>query len=222
MAVKLFKIIFYPILLVLGALSAYLLIALVGMLIPVDNPKIAPGQDVEIFVQTNGLHADLVLPSKNDIKDWGSLLPLDQQTRGQFNYMAIGWGEKNFYLNTPTMSDLTFPTLVKALLIPSEAAMHVEYRRYKPSGDNTSSIMISEEMYEMLVGYILDYFIFEEGKPKLYPQRGYHEYDDFYAAKGKYHAFWTCNNWTNTALKKIGVKNSLWTPMDWGVFFYLD
>jgi uncharacterized protein (TIGR02117 family) len=220
---KPYKIILYPILFLIGALLLYLFAAFIGMLIPVNPPRISEGNDIEIFVQTNGLHADLVLPSKNHIHDWEALLPLSRQTRGQINYMAIGWGEKNFYLNTPTMSDLTFPTFVKALFIPSEAAMHIEHRRYRPpEGDDVSSIMISEEMYKALVDYILDYFVMEDGEPKLYPERGYHDYDDFYAAHGKYHMFWTCNNWTNTGLKKIGVKNSLWTPMDWGVFFYLD
>lgn len=220
---KFLKIVLYPILVLVMAIVIYFLTAFIAMLIPINPPRISESNDIEIFVQTNGLHADLVLPSKNHIQDWEELLPLNRETRGQIKYIAIGWGEKNFYLNTPTMSDLTFPTLVKALFIPSEAAMHVEHRRYRPSkSDDVSSIIISEEMYQELVDYILEYFVIEDGDPKIYPDRGYHEYDDFYAAYGKYHMFWTCNNWTNTGLKKIGVKNSLWTPMDWGVFYYLD
>lgn len=217
------KIILYPIFIFIGFLVLYLLAAFIGAIIPVNNPRIAPGEDVEIFVQTNGLHADIVMPIRNEYYDWEEKLPLSREVRGNITYIAIGWGEKNFYLNTPTMSDLTFPTLVKALLIPSEAAMHVEYRRYKPVvREDISRVMISREMYLELVDYILDYFVIENGEPRIYPDAGYHEYDDFYAAHGKYHMFWTCNNWTNTGLKTIGVKNSLWTPMDWGVFFYLD
>lgn len=218
-----YKILLYPILFIVVGIILYFLAALIGMLIPVNPPRLSEDTSIEIFVQTNGLHADLVLPSKNDKHDWEALLPLKRETLGKFNYLAIGWGEKNFYLQTPTMSDLTFPTFVKALFIPSEAAMHVEYRRHSPPlSEDVSSIMISEEMYQELVAYILEHFVIENGEPKIFFDRGYHEYDDFYAAYGKYHMLWTCNNWTNTGLKKIGVKNSLWTPMDWGVFYYLD
>jgi uncharacterized protein (TIGR02117 family) len=220
---KALMIIFYPVLFLIGALILYLVAAVLAMLVPINPPKISEETDIEIFVQTNGLHADFILPSKNSVYDWEALLPLEMETPAKINHIAIGWGEKNFYLNTPTMSDLTFPTLVKALFVPSEAAMHVEHRRYRPpSNDDARSIWISEEMYRTLVEYILEYFVIENGQPKIFPGKGYHEYDAFYAAHGKYHMFWTCNNWTNAGLKKIGIKNSLWTPMDWGVFFYLD
>ncbi len=218
---KALKFIFYPLLILLGALLLYLAAAVIAMLVPINPPRISEGKDIEIIVKTNGLHADLILPMKNEVYDWEALLPLGIDA--PMSHIAIGWGEKNFYLNTPTMSDLTFPTLVKALFVPSEAAMHVEHRRYKPSiGDDARSIWVSEEMYEKLVEYILDFFVIKDGQAEIITGKGYHEYDAFYAAQGKYHMFWTCNNWTNTGLKKVGIKNSLWTPMDWGVFFYLD
>lgn len=43
-----------------------------------------------------------------------------------------------------------------------------------------------------------------------------------FEAYGKYHMLRTCNNWTNTRLKEIRIKKSLWTPIDWGVFYYLE
>jgi uncharacterized protein (TIGR02117 family) len=221
---KALKIIFIPIGILLSLIIIYFFAAVVGMLIPVipDTPPIE--NEVEIFVHSNGLHADLVIPKKHPVHDWEDFLhTLHYETRNM-SYVAFGWGEKNFYLNTPTMSDLTFPTLVKALFVPSTSAMHVDfyYRKPSPERDNVKKIIISEKMYRELVDYILDSFQLEDDEPHLFDHPGYYEYDQFYAAKGKYHALWTCNNWTNEGLKKIGIKNSLWTPMDWGVFFYLE
>jgi len=82
--------------------------------------------------------------------------------------------------------------------------------------------MISAEKYQIPVEEIRESFVIIDSVPLLIPEAGYHRYDNFYEAHGKYHMFWTCNNWTNTRLKEIGIKNSLWTPMDWGVFYYLE
>ncbi|WP_143961465.1 TIGR02117 family protein [Litoribacter populi] len=217
------RILLIPALVIIGLGAFYFLFAFLGMIIPVGPEKESFPKEVEIFVHTNGLHADFVLPTTHSAHDWKEVL--DGKHFGDFEtpYLSIGWGEKNFYLNTPTMSDLTAPTLVKALFIPSTSAMHVDYMYGKPRvGDNASSILVSEQMYLELVDYILETFELKEGKAILIDHKGYHDYDQFYRAKGKYHALWTCNNWTNRGLKKIGLRNSLWTPMDWGVFYYLE
>jgi len=218
------KVILLPVGFVVSLLVLYMFFAVIGALIPVVPEDRPIENEVEIFVHSNGLHADLVMPKKHPVHDWEDFLYDHHRKIKDMSYIAIGWGEKNFYLNTPTMSDLTFSTLVKALFVPSTAAMHVDYYYRKPSEDqdNVKRIVISEQMYQELIDYILDTFQLEDGEPHLFDHPGYYEYDQFYAAHGKYHMFWTCNNWTNEGLKKIGVKNSLWTPMDWGVFFYLE
>ena len=42
--------------------------------------------------------------------------------------------------------------------------------------------------------------------------------DAFYDATGSYSLFHTCNSWTNNALKAAGMKASVWTPFDKGIF----
>lgn len=48
--------------------------------------------------------------------DWSQKIPFSQ-TKGKstdFNYIAFGWGDKGFYLDTPTWADLKFSTAFKA------------------------------------------------------------------------------------------------------------
>ncbi len=221
--IKALKLILYFLAGIFAMALLYFAGAGVGMIIPVNSAPLPGKGDVEIFIETNGLHADIVMPVSNDIFDWGEFLPLSAEATREPGHVSIGWGEKNFYILTPTMADLTFPTLMKALFVPSATAMHVEYllRSPQPSEDSRR-IIITGEMYEKLVNDIRKSFVLDNESPLLIPEAGYHQYDNFYEAHGKYHMFWTCNNWTNTRLKEIGIKNSLWTPMDWGVFYYLE
>ena len=102
-------------LLLLGVLYAS---ALAIGLIPV-NRDFAPTPDgVEIFVVSDGLHADLILPTTNEVADWRKHFRRDHfkssyATTG--SHVQIGWGEKNFYLHTPTWDDLKASTAAQAL-----------------------------------------------------------------------------------------------------------
>jgi hypothetical protein len=43
-----------------------------------------------------------------------------------------------------------------------------------------------------------------------------------YEAVGSYHAFNTCNLWTNRVFKQIGVKTALWSPFTKDIVYHLD
>ena len=52
--------------------------------VPHDNGGIV------IYLRTNGVHTDLVLPIKNDIKDWATLIKTNEPlTDTAFNYAAF-------------------------------------------------------------------------------------------------------------------------------------
>ena len=48
----------------------------------------------------------------------------------------------------------------------------------------------------------------------------YGNHDIFYEAKGSYNLFYTCNTWTNSALKAANQKASLWTVYDKGILYH--
>ena len=48
----------------------------------------------------------------------------------------------------------------------------------------------------------------------------YGENDAFYEAVGSYNLFYTCNTWTNNALKAMHTDAALWTITEQGLFHH--
>ncbi|UZJ65875.1 DUF2459 domain-containing protein [Sphingobacterium sp. KU25419] len=81
------------------------------------EPSMIPKQ-VTVYIMSNGVHTDLVLPVKTNQIDWSVLFPF-QNNKGKktnYSYMGVGWGDKGFYLNTPEWKDLKL--LLHLLLRP--------------------------------------------------------------------------------------------------------
>lgn len=183
------------------------------------------GRDsIEIFVVSNGVHTDLVLPLHNAQKDWRSLLPEELFNVQGKNYttIAFGWGNKDFYISTPAWADLTVSTAVKAGLGLGSSAMHVRYLRKNPNvSENCVSLNISKEQYLALVRFVEQSFCLEQNCAKKIDHPGYGDHDLFFEAQGRYTLFRTCNVWTNNALKKAGIKTPVWMPFADGLMHAL-
>lgn len=191
--------------------------ALLLSLIPTRPQQHQCESKKEIFLTTNGIHLDIVIP-KEDLSEG---LKSDLKLRNQAKYIAIGWGDKGFYLETPTWADLTFSTAFSAMFLKSESAMHVTsyFKKY----DTWKKIEICPAQLNDLMVYINDSFQKNDsGGKNLIPQSGYSNYDDFYKGNGSYSIFKTCNVWVNTALKKAAVRTSIWSPFDAGILFHIE
>lgn len=200
-------------------LIAYFIIALVLSLIPV-NRHFQQDMDIPVYLLSNGVHVDIVVPITNDIKDWTLDFHLDSNKAKQVNFISFGWGDKNFYINTPEWSDLTLGTAIKAVFLRSESAMHVDFYRQPIENDNCKLLWISNQQYKHIVHFIENSFTYTpEGNNIKIGNFGYFPHDAFYEAKGSYHLFFTCNTWTNRCLSKAGLKACLWTPFDKGILY---
>ncbi|WP_430393703.1 TIGR02117 family protein [Chryseobacterium profundimaris] len=181
-------------------------------------------KEIPIYIYTNGVHTDIVMPVKNDLHDWSSEIPFTntKSKRSDYQYVGIGWGDKGFYLDTPTWADLKFSTAFKAAFWLSESAMHCTYYKTMKEGDDCKMIMISKNQYRQLVKFVDDKFDKDpEGKNILITTKAvYGDNDAFYDAKGRYSFLDTCNTWANNALKAAGQKAALWTPTDYGIFLH--
>lgn len=190
----------------------YVLISILLTLIPVAEEKSAVTKEHSIYLTTNGVHADLVLP-KNLID---SEILEGQVTRPSDAYFAFGWGEENFYLNTPTWADLKFSVAFRAAFLESKTLIHVT--RYRNMQSNWITIKVTDEQLEKLNAYVLKTLDTDSGQIELVEGPTYTpDRDNFYRARGNYMFYKTCNSWLNTGLKESGMKGSLWTPFDFGV-----
>ncbi|MDR6526225.1 uncharacterized protein (TIGR02117 family) [Chryseobacterium rhizosphaerae] len=207
---------------ILGIVIIYVLLGLLIPFIPVSAKDDGEKKDIPIYIYTNGVHTDIVMPVKNDLQDWSLKIPFAnlKSKKTDYNYIGIGWGDKGFYLDTPTWADLKFSTAVKAAFWLSDSAMHCTYYTTMKEGDDCKMIMISRSQYTRLVKFVEDKFDRDQnGNFMVIPTNAvYGDNDAFYDARGTYSFLYTCNTWTNDALKAAGQKAALWTPSDFGIF----
>ncbi|MFM7331368.1 MAG: DUF2459 domain-containing protein, partial [Brachymonas sp.] len=54
----------------------------------------------------------------------------------------MGWGDRNFFLNTPTWDDLTLSTALNATFGLGSAALHINYYKEVPTNFEYKRIFI--------------------------------------------------------------------------------
>lgn len=208
-------------LITLGVLL-YLLAAFAGSMIPVNKDQERSVGEIEIYLRTNGIHTSLVVPVQSEIMDWSGVVEFENALsgRGDFKYISFGWGDLEFYKNTPQWSDLTPSIALKALFLESPSALNVEFHRVIPNDPNIVAFKATRQQYNRLSRYILESFEYDQnGEVQQVQGLHYNQRDAFYKATGSLNLFFTCNTWTNEALKSSGMKACLWTPFDKGIFY---
>lgn len=202
--------------LLLTLILLYVALALLLSFLPTHPSNQSCSHEYEIFITSNGVHLDIILPVENIGQNLRSKLRIPAGT----HYVSFGWGDKEFYIKTPEWSDLTFPVAFRALFQKSESAMHVTW--YRRSYSSWKKVVLCRHQNQTLNRYIEHSFkTTTNGKFAKLSFPGYTDYDQFYEAKGSFSIFQTCNTWTNRALKEIEVKTSVWSPFDFGVLHHL-
>lgn len=203
----------------------FLLLGFVPLNLAYSPP--AEGDAVRIFVRSNEIHTDLVLPVAGDDPaiDWRTRFPPRhfQADVSRHRYVAIGWGNRQFYVETPRWADLKVSSAVGALCWPSEAVLHVEYLTHVAAGEHFREVQISREQYRDLAEFVDSSIgaIDAEGAAAPATTVTYHRSDRFYLATGRYHAFNTCNQWTGRGLAAAGAPVGIWTPLKPHVLWHL-
>ncbi|SFH39839.1 TIGR02117 family protein [Pontibacter chinhatensis] len=212
---------------VIGLAVLFLAAAFVLSSFTVHNgyAQVQPQEEhVEIFVTSNGVHTDIVVPVSTPYIDWRDKLPLHDfgKVDSSYQYVAFGWGDRKFYMETPDWKDLTPEVALTAALWPTRTAMHVEYIRAKLLHTKRQRpIRISPQQYRQLISYIDGSFVQSNGSYLHISGSGYAGSDTFYEAHGKFYMLKNCNNWVNQGLKSIGVKTAIWAPLPFSIMRHL-
>jgi len=180
-------------------------------------------EEITIYIKSNGVHTDIVVPIKTSVIDWSQYFftkhTLAKDSTASF--VGIGWGDKGFYLETPTWGDLKFSTAFKAAFGISSSALHATFYSRLAENENCKKIRMGLKQYKRLCSYIENSLQLEKKQSIHIPTNAnYGNYDAFYEAKGRYSFFKTCNTWANSALKVSGQKTAFWTALDWGMLRY--
>lgn len=200
---------------VVGLTAAYFGAAFGLAYIPV-NGDFEPEEDgIEIAIISNGIHASFVMPVRTLDIDWMEVFPPAEfpVPYPDAPLVAFGWGNREFYLNTPTWDDFDPAIGFRAVVGIGGTAMQVIYVSRLLDNDNVVRLRISEAAYRSLAAHIMA--TAETGPDgDVVPIRGYSYAgtDAFFEAHGTYNMFVTCNEWVRRGLANAGIRTSLWSP----------
>lgn len=194
----------------------YISVSLLLSIIPVNTNFTTNSEHQTVFLSTNGVHLDIVLPIEMTSPSLLNGIYLEQGDQ----FISIGWGEENFYLNTPQWSDLSIETAVNAAFLDNTTLLHIT--RYQKASTSWKKVPLNQTQLKALNDYILRSFRLKNGKKERVLNSSYSMNDEFYKANGTYSFHQTCNSWVNQGLKECGLKAALWTPFDFGVLWKYD
>lgn len=193
--------------------------------IPVNTDFRPDPEGITIAVMSNGVHTDLVLPLTCDWHSWWDRLSPDDipGDASRLQYVALGWGNREFYLETPTWADVRISLVLRAMVGVGETAVHADFLTGLPAeGDRCRHLSLSQDHYQLLVKNLeATFHLDDNGRARSISGAHYHHADAFYEARGRYHLLQTCNVWTGQILRKSGIRVGLWTPFPAGVFTQL-
>jgi uncharacterized protein (TIGR02117 family) len=212
-----------------GALLAvpflYFLAALVLGAVPANRGWQEAKEGVTIFVRTNGVHTWILVPKVTAEMDWRPLVPgghLKDPRWDNGNYVALGYGNRTFYLETPTWGDLTMKNAFLAGFGSGRTLVHADHDHNPGASEDTRPIILRRDEYRRLVEFARGSFEYDpKGRTIPLIGRGYGASDMFYEAVGPYSAVYTCNSWTGAALRHAGVKTGVWTPLSQSLMWRL-
>jgi len=219
----------WPLRIVAGIIAVpllYFLAALVLGVVPANVAFHQPAEGITIFVRSNGVHTWIVMPKLSDEMDWrpyAAPAHLRDPRWGAADHIAVGYGNREFYLNTPTWAELSPRTAMLAMFGSGPSLLHVEHVHRPRPDEQQRPIRITPDQYRRLAGFIQRRFRLDPGgRPIPVLGRGYAGNDMFYEAIGGYSAILTCNEWTGRALRAAGIRMGLWTPFERSIMWRLD
>lgn len=209
----------------IGLLSFFALFFLFAWLltiIPTNSNFKEPEKGIDVFLRSNGTHVDICLPA-NSIRPLLNTSSFEYDTPN-VSHFSFGWGDKGFYLYTPSWDDLKYSTALYAALWPSPTAMHVTYLYKEPElSDNIKKVRISQDQLKNMAAFIDQSFEKDSlgAYQKIEVEEDYYPYvDEFFEADGSYILFYTCNVWTNECVKSAGIKTAIWAPFEWCAMYH--
>lgn len=194
--------------------------------IPANRSWQEAERGVMIFIRTNGVHTWIVMPKVTQSIDWRPYAPpehLADARYGASSHIGFGYGNREFYLNTPTWGDLTLSRAFGAFFGGGRTLVHAEHIHDPRPDEWQRAIVLRPDEYARLAAFVSGRFQRgPDGRTMPVLGRGYGPSDMFYEAVGGYSFYLTCNEWTGRALRHAGVRTGVWTPLDESIMWRLD
>jgi len=192
----------------------YIVAGLVGALIPLNRGWVPPPAGIRVYVEDNGIHTGIVVPADG----WEDVVPpvsFRDPRYARHRWRSFGWGDRAFYVETPTWWDVRPGTIARAAFGSTATVMHVDAVPEPVAGGRVRALTLRPDEYARLLAFIRASFAGGRSMP------GYGSYDAFFPARGRYSAVRTCNAWVGEALARAGIRVGAWTPLSASVMVSL-
>lgn len=156
---------------------------------------------IPVYVINHGWHTGVVI-DRDRAAPW---LPALRGRFAEARYLEFGWGEAAFYQADKPSGWLA----MQAALGAGDSAMHVHALPTAPSRyylpGEIVALKLSPSAFRALVEFI-DASFYRNDEGAIVELSENQQGDSrFYRAVGRYHLFYTCNNWTAQALQSAGL-----------------
>ncbi|MXO87631.1 DUF2459 domain-containing protein [Altererythrobacter aestuarii] len=206
------------------AVALFPVLGWIGSSIPRNAGAVEPADGVEIMVETNGTHTGIVMPIVTPEVDWRTIFPsASTLVNGQLpTHIAVGWGEREIFLNVPTWDDLTAATAVRIALFGGDSIMRVSHYVRPAPDENYRPVTISRAAYARMATRIEQSLAPPGPDGSRQILRGTNPRDAYYDARGHYTLANSCNSWVGDMLAEGGVEMGWWTPFAGGVMKWIE
>jgi uncharacterized protein (TIGR02117 family) len=179
------------------------MVAAGGCLAPVADLSRSLGDEpaVAVWVLDHGWHTAIVVRRADlQLGLWPEVDDFPAAT-----FVEVAWGDRDFYMATPATPWLA----IKAAFLAAGSVLHVvgfdaPMAAYFPESEIVE-LRLSRRGFDALTRFVgEEYQRDREGRP-LRLERGLYGASWFYAARGTYHLFNTCNTWVARALRAAGL-----------------
>lgn len=195
---------------------AYLIAALGFALWPQSGrTQQAEGEPV-VYVCTSLAHADIMMPSRDPLVDWGALFPtVARPDLPAEAYLAFGWGDLRFFRETPNWSDVRPTVALSALAGLNDTALRVVAVNPPANDPDCMPLEVDSAGRQALIDHVRA--TLADDAPAAQDRL-----EAYYLAKGRYSPFRTCNQWVAEGLAAAGLPYARFAPFSFGITWPLE
>lgn len=180
--------------------------------------------DISIFVYNSGIHTDILVPVKTPLWNWQQRIDLKSiaADTNSLKYLAFGFGDRSYFLETYQGAPLNFSTIFNALFLPTTPAMRLlAYRNTPQKNSQIKCLKISNVNYLNLVNFLDNSFKLDAKNRKVFIKNIPNYRGGFYEARGTYSLLRGCNDWTAEALRTAEINTPVWSSLSSAIMWHL-
>lgn len=181
----------------------------------------------KLYISSDGFHTNFFVPVETPVFNWRTRLNLDELAKqpGQsYQYLQFGWGDRIFYIETPSWDQVEPTNALRALFYwHNRSALFVKGHPNLPDipNEQMKCLKLNKTDYLALMQFIEGSFETGDRGQKQRIASGQDQQSSFYAANGYYSILNTCNSWTANGLRAANVNTPLWGGLAQPVMFHL-